>query len=185
MNNMIDIVFPDKNENEFIKMAERLGLEGLMFVYEDIRDVSGLQKETKLKISSGVLCLPGKVNKYKGKTTTLVRAPGDQEKIRNIIEQDKPDILFGLEQGARKDFFHHRASGLNHVMAELMAKNGVAMGISFSDLLKAKPWDRAVYIGRIRQNMKLARKFKFEVRIGSFGTSCWELRSLIDINSIF
>ncbi len=233
--NMIDIVFPNGNEKEFIKMAERLGIEGLMFVYPDtqnsphpnlqvediaspgrptlihktsedvlvsklkefcvprplgrgvghIHDISEFQKDTNLKISVGVLCEPGKARKYRGKATIIIKAPEEQEKIRSVIEQDRPDILYGLEQGKRKDFLHHRASGLNHVLAELMAKNGVAMGVSFSDILRATSWNRAVYIGRIKQNIKLARKFKFEVRIGSFGKSCWGLRPSYDANPAF
>ena len=48
---MFDIVFPDKNEKEFIKNAERLGFSGLYFAYTKPTDISQFQKQTKLKLN--------------------------------------------------------------------------------------------------------------------------------------
>ncbi len=182
---MLDIVFPDGNEKEFIELAERLGLEGLCFVYKKKTDISGFQQQTRLSLSTAVLCRPEDVRRFKGKVTTIVEAPEDQTKLRHIIEQVRPDILYGLETGRKKDFIHHRASGLNHILAALARQKKVAIGFSFSVLLKAKPQQRAIYMGRIMQNMRFAGKFKFEKVIASFADDPWQMRSVKDITSFF
>jgi RNase P/RNase MRP subunit p30 len=182
---MIDIVFPKDNEKDFIKMAERLGLEGLVFVYYAPKDISPFKKDTKLNLSSGMLCKPDDVRKYKGKFLTLVEAPEDQEKIRHIIEQVRPDILFNLEFARRKDFMHHRASGLNHVLAQLAADNDVAIGFNFSALLSLSQRERAICIGRMSQNMMFARKFGFLIVVASFSSVCWMMRGEVDLKSLF
>jgi RNase P/RNase MRP subunit p30 len=182
---MIDIVFPKDNEKEFISMAERLGLEGLVFVYSAPKDISHFQKGTKLKLSSGILCKPEDVRKYKGKFLTLVESPEDQERIRHIIEQVRPDMIFNLEFSRRKDFIHHRASGLNHVLAQLAVDKGVAIGFNFSALLASSPRERAVVMGRMVQNAMFAKKFRFRTALASFAGSPWQMRASHDIFSFF
>jgi len=182
---MIDFVFPKNNEKEFIRIAEKLGISELVFVYDKPTDVSSFQQDTKIKLSSAVICKPDDVRKYKGRFLTLVEAPEDQADIRNILERNKPDIMFNLEFGRRKDFIHHRASGLNHVLAEIASQKGVAIGFNFSKILSAKPQDRAVYMGRMMQNIDFAKKFKFKTTIASFARSPWEMRGERELKSFF
>ena len=43
---VVDIVFPQNNEREFISVAERLGCKGLIFVYErdvDVKKVKSIK----------------------------------------------------------------------------------------------------------------------------------------------
>ncbi|MFC1741260.1 RNase P subunit p30 family protein [Nanoarchaeota archaeon] len=180
---MIDIVFPKDNEKEFIRIAEKLNLDGLCFVYDTPKDISSFQKGTKLKLSVGVLCKPEDVKRYTGKYLTLMRAPEDQSRIRSIIEKAKPDILFDLEFSRKNDFIHHRASGLNHVLATLARQKGVKIGIDFSRVIGARREERAVYLGRITQNIQFARKFKFDVVCASFTDNSMNLRAKEDIDS--
>jgi RNase P/RNase MRP subunit p30 len=182
---MIDIVFPQNNEKEFISIAEKLGINNLCFVYEKTADISEFQHQTKIKLSSAVLCKPEEVRKYKGKTLTLVKAPEDQSKLRHIIEKTRPDILFNLEFHKKRDFLHHRASGLNHILADIAKQKNVAIGFNFSVILKAKPHERAIYIGRLMQNIRFARKFKFTTVIASFAEDTWHLRSEHELVSFF
>lgn len=182
---MIDIVFPKGNEKEFISIAKRLGLKGLCLVYDRPTDIASFQKDSDLKLISGVLCSPDDVRKYKGKHMTICRAPDDQSKIRTIIEQSKPDIIYGLESARRKDFIHHRASGLNHVMAQLAAEKGVSVGFSLSDVLAAKLKDRPVIMGRMMQNIRFARKYGFGTVFASFAGEPYDMRAKKDISSFF
>lgn len=182
---MEDIVFPKGNENEFIAMAEKLGIASLCLVYDSPKDISGFQKKTRVTLSAAILCRPEDVKKYKGKFLTIVRAPEDQTQLRHIIERVRPDILFGLEFHRRKDFLHHRASGLNHILAAIAKEKGVAIGFNFSALLNAKPRERALFIGRMMQNIKFSRKFKFRTVIASFAESQCEMRSERDIGYFF
>ncbi|MBW2996789.1 hypothetical protein KY349_00440 [Candidatus Woesearchaeota archaeon] len=182
---MIDIVFPKNNEKEFIKLAENLKIERLCLAYDKITDVSEFQAQTKLKLSSAVICTQDNIKKFKGKAFTIMNSPEDQTKLRHIIEKIRPDILFGLESGAKKDFLHHRASGLNHILATIAAQKNVSIGFGFSSILKAKPWQRSVYIGRMMQNIRFARKFKFKTVIASFADNPWNMRSEHDLISFF
>lgn len=182
---MIDIVFPDGNEKEFISLAEKLNLKGLCFVYSRVVDVSGLNESTGLDISSAILCEENVVRKFKGKHLTVLRAPDDQTRLRHIIEQVRPDILIGVEFSRRKDFVHHRASGLNHVLAEIARQKNVSVGFDFSSLLKLKNCDCAVCMGRMSQNIRFARKYNFNMVIASFASSPWHLRSGHDLTSFF
>ena len=182
---MIDIVFPKDNEKEFITLAEKLNIERLCFAYDRMKDVSEFQAQTKLKLSSAVLCTQENIKKFKGKALTIMRSPEDQTKLRYIIEKLRPNMLFGLEFGAKKDFLHHRASGLNHVLATIAAKKNVAIGFDFSYILKARPWQRSVYLGRMMQNIRFARKFRFKTVIASFAGNPWHMRPEHDLVSFF
>lgn len=182
---MIDIVFPKNNEDEFIRMAELIGLEGLCFVYETPRDTSLFQNNTRIKISSAILCTPDNIRKYKGKYITIIKSPDDQTRLRTIIEQAKPDIIYGLETANRADFIHHRASGLNHVLARIANVNDLVVGFSFSDVISAPPRKRAAYLGRMRQNIIFSRKFKFKTRIATFTDNPWMMRPENDLESLF
>jgi RNase P/RNase MRP subunit p30 len=182
---MIDYVFPKGNEKDFIVMAEKLGISSLCFVYDRITDISNFQRVTKIKIVSAVFCEPQDVKKYKGRYLTIVSAPTDQSTLRQIIEKEKPDILLNLESGGRKDFLHHRASGLNHVLAVIAREKDVSVGFSFSSILNANPKERSVIIGRMMQNIMFAHKFKFNVVLASFARDPWHMRSGYDLAAFF
>ncbi|MBU2560911.1 MAG: hypothetical protein KKD17_01340 [Nanoarchaeota archaeon] len=182
---MNDFVFPKGNEPEFIEIAEKLGIASLCFVYDTPKDISEFQKKTRVKLSTAILCKPEDVKKYKGKFLTIVRAPDDQMQLRHIIEKIRPDILFNLEFHRRKDFLHHRASGLNHILAVLAKEKGVAIGFNFSALVSASPRDRALFLGRMMQNIVFARKFKFRTVIASFAESPWQMRAGQELGSFF
>ncbi len=181
---MIDVVFPYGNEQEFIRIAERLGLEGLCFVYDRPKDISSFQASTSLKLFSVPLCSEKNILRFRGRFTVM-KAPDDQRLIRTFLEQHKPSLLFGLESASRSDFIHHRASGINQVHAALMRKNAIIVGFDFSSLLLASSYRRAVIMGRISQNIRFARKFGFQTVIASFASDPFLLRSHQDLKSFF
>jgi RNase P/RNase MRP subunit p30 len=190
---MIDIVFPRENETEFIKLAEKLGLKGVCFVYTEIKEsnvvqnnnTKNFQEKTKLQIKTAVLCEPRETGRYIGKIKTIIRAPEEQEKTRQILEQAKPNMVFGLEFGKRKDFLHHKASGLNHVLGEIAREKKITIGFNFSKILNASERDRAVYIGRMMQNIRFARKFGFNTAVGSFANTPWDMRGERETKAFF
>jgi len=182
---MIDFVFPKGNETDFIVMAEKLGISHLYLVYSKITDISNFQKNSKVKLSQAVLCEPHDVKKYKGRFITIVSAPADQSTLRQIIEKEKPDILLNLEFGGRKDFLHHRASGLNHILAVIAREKDVSVGFGFSSILNANPKERSVVVGRMMQNIVFAHKFKFNVVLASFARDPWHMRSGYDLAAFF
>jgi len=183
-----DFVFPDRNEEEFIEMALKLGYNGLCFIYnygkgrdEYNEKVKKLQEKTKLKLSYGFLASLKDANKIKTKNLIFVKG---SVKNRFFIEKKKADVLFSLENQKREDFMHHRASGLNHVLCTLANKNKVIIGFSFNSLLKNKK-NLHKLLGRMMQNIRLCRKFKVKTLISSFAERPFEMREANDLISLF
>jgi RNase P/RNase MRP subunit p30 len=181
---MIDIVFPDNNEQEFIDLALRLGLKGLVFVYSRPTK-STFKHPENFFVDKAIVCRPDEVRKYKSNNITICIAPDDQSKIRTVIEQSKPHILLGLESSSRRDFMHHRASGLNHVMANLCKEKGVCVGMSFSDIITSPTHRQSLIIGRMLQNARFSKKFGFCTVIASFAKDPYMLRAPKDLESFF
>ncbi|MBI4739765.1 hypothetical protein HY772_09605 [Candidatus Woesearchaeota archaeon] len=184
----MDVIFPDDNEKEFLEIAKRLGVQELCLVYNDIsslKKVSALQGNTGIKLYSGAVCSPQNIAKYKGKAEFVFVNAGDHpDKVRDILEHGHPDVVFDLECTAKRDFMHHRASGLNQVHCALMAKNNIALGMSVSSVLHSSCHERAKILGRMGQNVWLARKYKLKVLFASFAREPYEMRAGKDIESL-
>lgn len=179
---MFDIVFPRKNEKEFIELAEKLGYKGLVFVYSDKNSFTDLKKyDTKLKLQNVLLADQKKVQSQR-QGLVFVKSTGDD---RLAFEKSKPDLVFELEQAQKHDFIHQRASGLNHILCRLAKQNNVAIGFSFNSVLNSEGMLRAQIIGRMQQNIVLCRKFKCKTVIASFARTPLEMRSPNDLISFF
>jgi hypothetical protein len=169
---LIDIVFPENNEAEFIAMANRLGYDALVFIYFGKKDLP----KTEMKLLKGIV-VDEKTSGRPNMDVVLARMPS-----RQLIERLKPDIIYELEQDARKDYMHQRNSGLDHINAAICNKRGISVGFSFASLfLEHRPRT----IGRMKQNMMLCRKYKLHMTIGSFARSPYMMRSPQDLASLF
>ncbi len=188
MAEMIDIVIPNNNEEEFIAIAEILGYTGLCFLYDIddyLSDRRKLQMRHKIKISFGILANDRNINKIKGKLKgqKVFTAIKSSNIDRRVMEGSKVDVIFSFEDSTRKDFIHQRASGLNHILCKLAKDNGITIGFSLSSILDAK--DRHVMLGRIMQNIKLCEKFKLKTTIASFAQKTFDMRSVYDSLTLF
>jgi len=180
---MRDIVLPKGNEQELAEMALRLGHERITFAYPyaifpktmmkgkigmpfDFAAIAANQKEIIACRSKGIL--------------SLYRA---HEDVREAIEGLRPGIIFGIEYSERKDFIHHRNSGLNHIMAKAAKDKKVTIGISFSELLILNASTQAVVLGRIRQNISLLRKYGASIRLFSLADDPYSMRPAHDLIS--
>ena len=183
-----DVVFPRENEKEFIKLASRLSYNGLFFVYKYDKNkdyekkIKKLQKHTKLKLSYGFIISLKDTNKIK-KTKALIFIKSSS-KNRFVIEKNKANVLFALEEHTKEDFIHHRASGLNHVLCKLASKNKIIIGFSFNSILKSSKNSYKI-LGRIMQNIWLCRKYKIKTLTASFAEQPYEMRSVYDLISLF
>jgi RNase P/RNase MRP subunit p30 len=179
---MIDIVFPEKNEQEFFEMAKKLGYTGLVLVYPSLAAAKNAPKAPAgLSVRTAVLAEPAKAFQLRSQgILTFVRC---SEQDRAVLERGSADALFGAESTMPKDYMHQRGSGLNHVMCELAKKNKVAIGFSFSDILSSI--QRSQLLGRISQNIVLCRKYKVRTVIASFAKDPWKMRSPHDIQAFF
>lgn len=94
----------------------------------------------------------------------IVKAHGD-EFNRKLLEYGKFDILLNPEEGTKKDGFKTLDSGINHVIATIAHKNKVAFATDLAHVRSLSPKEKAQYLARIRQNLKLTRKAKVHYRI--------------------
>jgi len=179
---MYDVVIPNKNEKQFIEVAEGLGYKGLCFLYnpKDYKVMAAQKYNTKLEIFAGIICSPKEISKIKHNSCfTVVKA---NDKVREIIERFNANAIIGLEDHNNSDFLHHRNSGLNHILAKLATKRKIAISFSFSSILNG---NRIKLLGRIIQNIKLCQKYKTSVLVGSFATTPPEVRGYSDLISLF
>ncbi len=174
-----DIVFPDNNEDEFIEMALKLGYSSLYLIYSVENFNKREIKNKKLKIKKGIIADIKNFQKAKKLSEFVIIK--SSENNRHVLEKLKPSILFDLEKESKKDFIHHRASGLNQVLCKIAQQNKVAIGFSFSSILNLN----TKVLGRIRQNIKLCRKYKVKTAIASFASKPYEMRSPHDLIALF
>ncbi|MBU0980469.1 MAG: hypothetical protein KJ709_06690 [Nanoarchaeota archaeon] len=120
---------------------------------------------------------------WQGVITKGFKAVNYDDKSRTLIERGQADCVYGFETVAWKDDVHHRNSGMNEVIAALMKKKHVAYGICFSMVLAAKGEKRAQILGRIMQNIDLARKANLDICLASFAQNPQGIRSPSDLGS--
>ncbi len=164
---MIDIVFPDKNEQEFEEMAKKLGIQELIFVYKDNKNAKALLVE------------PQHVRKThdKGKIAICTAS-------REAIER-AADLVFGFELLETREHTHYRASGMNQVLCKLATDKKVKIGLSFSQILNAYGQKRAILTGRMIQNITFCQKYKTPMKIASFATNPYEMRAPAELTAFF
>lgn len=68
------------------------------------------------------------------------------------------DLAYGFEEQERSDFMHHRNSGLNHILCNILKDKNIMVGFDHSLILN-NPHKAHVYLGRMKQNVKLCRKY--------------------------
>ncbi len=174
---MIDIVFPNKNEEEFIAMAARLGIAGIIFVYKNKAEF--YIKKTELPITNALLVEPRHVQKAHDNDALAVCTAS-----REAIERGA-DIVYGFELLEAKEHTHYRASGLNQVLCKLATEKKVRIGLSFASLLEYTGQKRAQLLGRIMQNITFCSKYKTPMKIASFATQPYEMRAPAELAAFF
>jgi hypothetical protein len=104
------------------------------------------------------------------------------EKSRQLIEQGQADCVYGFEAIAKRDSLHQRNSGLNDTVGPFMREKHVAYAIPFSMLLHGQ--NRPALMGRVMQNIEIARKLKLEICLGSFAEKPTDIRSPSDLSAL-
>ncbi|MFH1408846.1 MAG: RNase P subunit p30 family protein [Nanoarchaeota archaeon] len=102
-------------------------------------------------------------------------------KSRTLIDRGQVDCVYGFETVAYKDGLHQRNAGLDHILAKVMKSKQVAYGVPFHLVLGTTGVKRAQIIGRIKQNIRLARKFKVDICLASFAEKSSRMRGLGDV----
>ncbi|MBS3126509.1 hypothetical protein J4453_03665 [Candidatus Woesearchaeota archaeon] len=178
-----DIVYPDKNEKEFIQMAEKLGYGALVFAYPLPSIPSSLPSGRNVKLFRAADASFRELNKAK-KEVDFVFCEKDLNS-QLVFEGRMADLIYGFGLHEKQDPLHQRASELNQILCKLAAKNKVAVGFPFRAFLTASPLQQSFYLGRLAQNWELCRKYKVPMVIGSFARHPLEMRAPRDLISFF
>jgi RNase P/RNase MRP subunit p30 len=179
----MDIAFPNKNEKEFIEIAEKLGTKELYLAYNygcDVKQIKAkldeLQKQTKVKLNIALIAKDKDILRAKQKCNFVITESSDKDQY--VLERLKPNLIFNFETNPKKDKFHYRISGLNQVLCNIARENGIIIGFSFSLLLNSERLKRAQILGRMMQNIRFCRKYKVKTLFASFARNPYEMRSL-------
>lgn len=173
---MYDIVIPNKNEKEFIKIAQLLGYKGLFFLYSS-DSFEEYKHKAPIEIYSGIICRTEDEIRKARKKANIIVFQGQGRDLKYMLEKNAPDIITETELHTNKDFIHHRNSGLNHVLADMMSRNNTAYGISFAMLIH----NLELTLARLQQNILLHKKSKTKLVIASFARTPYEMRSWRDM----
>ena len=161
---MIDLVFPDGNEEELSKMAKRLGWEKICFAY----NFTNLA-DTKAKL------------KRKPSAVVVTQKNFMQAKFADIIlQRAEDDPLPALKTGKIHGLIGVEKCRITQVHCKLAVENNVAFGLGLSGLL-----ERPKSIDWIHRNSRLINKYKVPLILGSFARNPYEMRSYHDLSGLF
>lgn len=98
---------------------------------------------------------------------------------RGVLESKHVDILLDPYVYIRKDSLHHRNCGLNHIICKIAKRNDKIIGLSFSEILRSGK--KEMILERVRQVIKLCRKYKIRMVFSSFAENKFERRCAKDL----
>lgn len=93
----------------------------------------------------------------------IIFSSDNDELNRKILEKEEISILL-LNQAERKDFQKQRNSGFNHVMAKLVKKKNVMIGINLDEIIKSSEKEKARILARVIQNIRICNKNKLKMK---------------------
>ncbi len=111
-------------------------------------------------------------------------AGGDEEINRAASECWEVDVLCHPERVLGKDLMDQKFSGVDDVMARYMAERMIAIEISLSELLSCYGMVRSQVMGRMRQNIMLAKKYGAPLILTSGAAHLLDMRSPQDLFSL-
>ncbi len=103
-----------------------------------------------------------KVLEIKDQNKTIIFESKDEELIRKVAEKLPVDILL-IDLYGKKDKQKQRDSGINEVIARIIQKNGIKIGINFDEIVESPIKEKTNIIARIKQNVRICNKNKIEM----------------------
>lgn len=109
------------------------------------------------------------VKKYRDTFDYIIVHGGSVGINRLAVKDERVDILAHAS-------INYRDSGINPALAKEAEKNGVAIEINLREIINAKRMERVNAIRRVKMNLKLKRKYNFDLIVASGAKSRYELR---------
>lgn len=170
---------------EMAKFAEQLGWSGICIadswhglerITQLKEHIAAAQKETKVEILPGITLHPSTpgelkhlLERVRGAVLVVAVAGGDYAINRAACEDNRVDILAHPERG-RPD------SGLDDICCRAAVANGVAIGVSFREVLYSSRRGRARVLQQISTNIQLATSMRAPLVFVSGAQSKWDMR---------
>ncbi len=108
--------------------------------------------------------LKNEIKKAKEDKKEIIFTSEDDELNRKVAEKLPINLLL-ISLNQRKDFQKQRNSGFNQVMAKVLRKNNISLGINLDEIIEEKDFKKkAEMLARIKQNIKLCNKDRIKMR---------------------
>jgi ribonuclease P/MRP protein subunit RPP1 len=171
------------------EMGRRLGLDMIAIVVPP-DGLPGLEEFIKARdwrkkpaIAKGVELRAGSPGQLRGLASRLRRSAevlvaigGTEDMNRAAVETQEIDMLIGHIVDGR--------SGINHVLARLARKNGVAVGFEFGHLLESYRMGRVQEMAALRETAMAVRRFKAPYQLTSGAQEPWGMRGASELVSM-
>lgn len=164
----------DAPVEELHRVAKKYGYAGIAVtnhdaVVQEQPESNAVFYGVEIKANS-VSDLKRKVKLHWGKVSLLTVHGGNDKINRAAVENPKVDVLAHPcgERGER---------GLNHVLVRYAAENGVAIDFNMNAIIHSRRGERARTLGKMRENLKLVRKYEALMILTSHAHSIYDLRA--------
>ncbi len=159
---------------ENLDQAQRFGWSGVCLVsvfnpgFPDFRkQIEALKDGWSLTVLAGAKVVAKDPSSVQDKARMALQAGADiilveggvDEINRAASECWEVDVLCHPEKVSGKDLTDQKNSGIDHVTARFMAEKCIALEINFAELLNSYGMYRSQVMGRMRQNVMLAKKY--------------------------
>lgn len=146
------------------------------FIYDMFRDVTLMNEDMEILKFARELGYSKIYFKEEIRNFNMVFIE-NYEKKRKAVENSNIKILLNPHLVSKKDSLHFRNSGLDQVLCKSMNKNEISLGISLDKIRNF------IDIGRVKQNIKLCRKYKVKILFFSYAENKYQLRNVKDLIS--
>jgi ribonuclease P/MRP protein subunit RPP1 len=170
-----------------LKKASELGWNGIC-VAVDLKNINQLkdlpEKVSNMEVYKGVV-IPTDVEKNARKALDqadiIIALGGVDEANRQASECWEVDMLVNPELTQEKDHIDYKKAGIDNPTAAFMKERGIALGLDFSRISESQGRSLALTLGRIRQNVRIALKYKIPVVLTSGAREMNGLRTPVDL----
>jgi RNase P/RNase MRP subunit p30 len=108
--------------------------------------------------------LRDQIKKLKDKDKEIIYFSEDDELNRKVIEKLPINVLL-LNLANKKDFQKQRNSGFNQVLAKVMKKKNITLGINLDEIIEANSKEKTRILARLKQNIVLCNKNKIKIKL--------------------
>lgn len=126
--------------------------------------------------------LKNEIKKEKLEKKMIIYSSEDDDLNRKVIEKLQIDVLL-INLMERKDFQKQRNSGFNQVLAKVMKKNNIQLGINLDEIIEERNLKKkAEILARLKQSILICNKnnikMKFIAQKEKNNRNIYDLKSL-------